>query len=410
MQVFKHALKLVFRFPVYLLVYIVMLSLIGLLLSISFSTPTVEGFEKSHPPVAVIDRDQSALSQAINDFLAERSTPVYIEDNTRALQDATAQNLTPYILVIPEGYEEDFIAAVDEGGVEPKLQTVVNYSALTGLYMDEVTNQFVAAIRMSLIADPSAGLDQILERADAIASLDAPLEVVSLSKSTDSIQKLSFFFQWSAYPLTSGIVILVAMVFSVFQTGELRRRNLCTPMSSVSMNIQIAISSVSVALMSWLFISLLGLLPFNGGSELVATNPLGLVLMVLCVLVYTSVPLSIGFFLSQLGLKEMAINGISNIVSLAFMFLSGIFMGGITFMDEAFQAIAHVIPTYWYMVAIESLAQVSDYSAESLAPIAGSLGIILLFAATIFSVALLIGRLRVQTADAGGNTGADIKA
>ena len=43
---------------------------------------------------------------------------------------------------------------------------------------------------------------------------------------------------------------------------------------------------------------------------------------------------------------------------------------------------------------------------ETLMPVLGNLGVMLLFTVAIFAVALVAGRLRVQSSEAGGNAGA----
>ena len=154
----------------------------------------------------------------------------------------------------------------------------------------------------------------------------------------------------------------------------------------------------------------LSLLPMVGGSEILEASPLTFALLALAVLVYALVPFSIGFMLSQFGLKEAALNGAANILSLSFSFLSGVFMGGAAFLGETMQAVARVIPTYWYNEAIVSLTEGSlSAGSEALSTYFSSLGIVVLFAVAFFSIALLAGKRGARSAEAGGNTAAEAR-
>jgi ABC-2 type transport system permease protein len=65
-------------------------------------------------------------------------------------------------------------------------------------------------------------------------------------------------------------------------------------------------------------------------------------------------------------------------------------------------------PTRWYTLSIDAVRQMTDFTwAGGLRDYAIDLGIVLLFAVAIFAVAMLVGHLRRQTADAGGQTLAD---
>jgi ABC-2 type transport system permease protein len=409
MQAFKIVLKMVVRNPLYLLLYIVLFGVLGVFIVAGMDSSTYNQFSENKPVVAIIDRDHSQLSESVTGFLAERTRPVQIEDSPRALQDATAQNLSPYIVVIPEGYGKDFLEAVRDNKPEPKLQTIVNYIQSAGPYMDLLTNEYLGILRMSIIAYPDAPLSQLIDDASQVAALQADIDVVDVGKGVSAQSKLAFYYQWSSYPLTAGIIALTALIFRAFQTGELRRRNLCAPVSPSAMSIQVTLGGTVLVLMSWAFITALSLLPQVGGLGLANADFPAFGMLALAALVYALAPFAIGFLLSQLGVNDMAANGASAIISLAFCFVSGAFMGDIDILSEEVQALAHFTPTYWYIQAIQSVVSgtAGASGADLLSGYLGSLGIVLLFAIAFFSVALVAGRLRAQTADAGGNTAAD---
>jgi len=401
---------MVFRSPVYLVVYVVLFSLIGLVVTGSLGaapTPAQE-FQAPTRPLAVIDRDQSAVSQGLTAFLSQRGTLVSLADDTRTLQNAMAENAVPYILIIPAGYGADFLAAAASGTPAPALQSIVSVEAITGVLMDQEVNGYLNALRLTALANPGAAASVLAQQAEGVALLRAPFSLVQASDQINPANLLPFYFKWASYPMTAGVTVLIAMSFTSFQAGELRRRNLAAPLTPTAMNLQIAASSLVIMVMTWAFNCLMALLPIIGGWQLWATNPASAALIALAALVFVFVPLAIGFLFSQFGLKEAAINGLVNIVALSMMFLSGIMMGGSDYLKGPMLTVAHFIPSYWYSEAIDAVVAAPGFSLAALAPYFQSLGMVLLFALAIFSVALLVGRLRTQTATAGGNTAADV--
>ncbi|MCL2807101.1 MAG: ABC transporter permease [Coriobacteriia bacterium] len=411
MQVFKTTLRIIFRSPLYLLLYIVFFGCLGLILVSSVSSSMATQHDSGdrsdqRPSVAIIDRDQSVVSVGFGEFLADRSTLIDLRDDVRELQLATAQNLASYIVIVPEGFGEGFLEAAHSNSAPPRLETVVNYAEDDGVVMDLLVKRYLQALYLTIALAPDAALAEVLDTTAAATSLQAELSVAALPDQPTTGWQEVFYFLWIAYPLSLGLIVLTGVMFATFRTGELKRRNLCSPLSSSRMNLQIALGGVSLIFMTWGFLMLLSLLPIVDGLSKLLVNPLSFALLCFATLVYALVPFSIGFLLSQLGLKEMALNGAANIISLAFCFLSGIFMGGISMLGEPMQVIGQFIPTYWYSEAIMSLAQ-GGLSSEVLVSYFTNLGVVVLFALAIFSVALLAGRREVQGTDAGGNTAAE---
>ncbi|MCL2136411.1 MAG: ABC transporter permease [Coriobacteriia bacterium] len=408
MSVFKTAMRVVFRYPLYLLIYIVLFGFLGFVVTGANSTDTSAEvvFQSTERPLAVIDHDHSGLSQSLTAYLGKHCQLIELEDDLRAMQDAIAQNTVSYILMIPSGYEEAFMSAARSGLPSPELQGTVSVEAISGMLIDGMVTSYLNALRVNAMLDPGLPNDVLFDKASQAAELRVPVEVVQTGEKINRNSLLPFFFKFSAYPITQGVAVLVALVFTNFYTGELRRRGLAAPLSSMSMNSQIALACMVIVLMTWAFICLLSLFPIIGGWDLIATNPMSAFLIMLSALVYSLLPLAIGFLLSQFNLGEMATNGFVVIIALTVMFLSGIMMGGSDYLDGVLLTVGRFMPSYWYSEAIDHVVMANDYSFASLSQYFVCLGLIMLFNLAVFSTALFIGRLRAQTADAGGNAAA----
>ena len=139
MQVFRIALRLIRNSWPLFAIYVLALSVMGVLMgeSVGYVESDGGGFQEELPRAAVIDRDGSEVSQALEAFVRSESTYVELEDSTYALQDAAARDVASYVLVIPEGWGEDMLAAAREGTDAPALETIVSYSGADGTLMDE---------------------------------------------------------------------------------------------------------------------------------------------------------------------------------------------------------------------------------------------------------------------------------
>ena len=149
MQVFKAALRVVLRHPLYLLVYAVFLSFMGVLMasSLPFGEAEDAEFVGHRTRFSVIDRDGSDLSQGLAAFLGERGEEVPLEDTPIALQDAVAKGQSGYVVIVPEGFGQALMDAAASGGDVPELETVYSYYSLEGNLMDQEVNEYLGVAR-----------------------------------------------------------------------------------------------------------------------------------------------------------------------------------------------------------------------------------------------------------------------
>ena len=119
------------------------------------------------------------------------------------------------------------------------------------------------------------------------------------------------------------------------------------------------------------------------------------------------VPLAVGFLLGQLGVGEATTNAVGNIGGMVMAFMGGAWIS-LDLLGAEIQTAAKFFPTYWYTQAVTESAHLAEVTWESAAPILGNLGIIVLFAAAVFAVALAAGRVRMRSAEAGGNAAASL--
>lgn len=406
MQVFKTAVKTVFRHPLYLLVYTVFLSMMGILMASSL--PFGEGedaqFAQFQTKFSVIDRDGSDLSRGLTSYLGEHGIEVPLEDTEIALQDAVAKGQSSYVLIVPEGFGDALVYAARTGTDAPELETVYSYYSLEGSLMDQQVNEYVGIARAYAGLSLDASQAAVVTHANDVMAESASVETVQLGGGTSEAQRFVFYLDWGTYTLFATIIVCVGLLMSTVNRTDLKRRNLVSPVPSLTYNLQVAAASLVVMTGVWLWTVGVGLIVF--AESVAQISGVGLVFMLVLAYVFATVPLAIGYLLGQLGVGEFASNAIGNIAGMVVSFLGGVWIS-FDLLDPVVQAVAHFSPAYWYTNALQMASELGAAPTfDALAPILGNMGVLLLFTAAIFAVALVVGRLRVQSTEAGGNAGA----
>ena len=404
MQAFKAALRIVMNHPTYLIVYVGFLSLMGVFITSSLSLGGDEPeYAAAKPTFAVIDRDGSELSEGLAAFLSERGEQVQVADDAFAMQDAVATGQVHCLLIVPEGYGADFLDAARSGEDAPAIESSYSYAAIGGTLVDEQANQFLGLARAAAALEPDASVSAVLDRAGEAASTSVDVETMQTPNAGIPADRFAFYLQWGTYTTTASVVVCVGLLMAAFNRTELRRRNSVAPLSSLGLGLQKAAGCLLVTFVVWAATCGIGLAIF--GSSLAGVPGGAVALVLLSAFVFALVPLSLGFLLGQLGATEMATNAVGNISGMVMSFLGGAWIS-LDLLGPEVQALSKFIPTYWYTDAVSQSIHLTDVTFSSVAPVLGNLGIVALFAAALFAIALVAGRVRMQSSEAGGNAGA----
>lgn len=407
MQAFKAALRIVLSHPIYLIAYLGLLSCMGVFITASINFGSEAGeFNASEMMVAVIDQDESELSHSLTSFLDQNGQLVEVADDSFAKQDAIATGYTNYLLVIPQGYGEEFLKAARTNSAEPQLDVAFSYGTLGGSLVDEQVNQYLGLVRTAAALEPDAAAALVLEQADTAATQQANVETVKTADAGSPADKFAFYLQWGTFTMTAAIVVCVGVLMSAFNRTDVKRRNLISPVSNLQLGLQKAAGCLVVTVGVLVVSCGIGLAAF--GSSLSGVPAAGIALTLGSAFVFSLVPLALGFLLGQLGTSDTMANAVGNISGMVMSFLGGAWIS-LDLLPTEVQTFSHFIPSYWYNSAVDMSIHLTDVNAATVMPILGNLGIVALFAVALFAIALAVGRLGLRTADAGGNAAASME-
>ena len=389
MTTFRTYLKIFLSHRIYIAIYLVMLSLVGVIIGLSTSQAATGEFQPTSVNVAVIDRDGSELSAALASHVFAGNNQVDVADEKRAIQDAVARDQVSYLLVIPAGWGEGLLDAARQGTQAPNLETYVSYYSGAGRLVD---------VEATGYADGLYGMAATLggSEADVIAATDASwegsarvnmIEQVAAPLPTSIVTASEF----ASYPIFSSSMVCIAVLMSSVGRRPVRNRRLASPEPAHTRNLALLGACVTIALIAWAWNFCLEVAVL-GGSAL-GSSPVQVALVGAALLVYALVSASVGFLAGQLGVSENAANALANILGMVMSFLGGAWTG-LSLLPDELLAVAHFTPAYWVTLVIDGAAGMGEVSGATVMPLVGNLGVCALFGVAAVLVGLALGRSR----------------
>ena len=463
MNTCKATLRVLFSHRVYLLIYLVLIGIMMMSISWSMLSGTSDSaaaaFEPAKMRVAVIDRDsdRGGIASSMRTYLSDSSELVNVDDASETLQQAVASNWVDLIVIIPDGFADDFIDAAATGENPPSVDTVTSYTSGAGSMARMNVIGFLSLTRTALIGSHTtvdsaalaamAGIDigdtagdssedgmggfgefsnqDILDmlpagqiekpsvgdlfeasKAAAASASDmdanhkvAVIDTASADAESASDTAASGFgntMKTALYPLFLAMTVCGSMILGTFTTGEVRRRLTASPQRMSSMGLQrlLTLSGFALVVCVGYLVLAVGLMVAAGLDPL--TLSAEEVLMTFCATcVYALMTVACGFMLSEFGFSEAAANGFANIFGLLIMFTSGVALP-VDMMPGVMVTIAKFLPGWWYCTAIDNALGfgTAAESGVSVAGWAGSLGLVALFGVMFICIGLAAGRFR----------------
>lgn len=389
MSSFKTCLRILWSHKGTLLVYVVLLSLLGMLMGIGSGHDNTTTYERAQANVAVIDRDGSTLSQALEAHVGQGNNVEAIADEPLAIQDAVAKGSVSYILVIPEGWGQGLMDAAASGTSAPDLETYVSYRSAEGSLVDvEATGYAQGLYGNAATRGGSQG-----EVASLTDRAQEGRTVMSIAQ--QSAMPLSDAFElackFSTYPMLAGISACIAILMERLNAEAVLDRRMVAPTTARQRNGGLLAVCILLGVGVWAWTFGLNVLVFAHGQ--LATSPIQVTLVGGSLAAYAFLSAAIGFLLGQLRLSTNAVSAFVNITGMAMSFLGGAWVG-MSLLPDALVTLAHFTPAYWCCEVVRSAVSMVDVSRETVLPLVGQIGIVVLFGLAVLTVALLVGRTR----------------
>ena len=430
MNTCKTALRVIWAHKFYLLLYLVGMSLIMIVIGSTNvqaavranASSSIGRFEPARAKVVVINRDSGnqagcELGQGLKKYLGKSAQLVAVEDKPQALQDANVSGKSDLIVIIPDGYGQRFLDALEDTSVQarngdktpgfPKVETAASYNSSRGSLAQLQVDSYFDALRTALLT--GLGQNGSMELHSSAAVKDAAAYAVAhyagnqphvgihASQKNDDGSLLKGFAMTvglAAFPLMTALTVCVATLFGAFSSPDRHRRLLASPIRSSSLNGQELTAALILAGISWAYY--VALVAFSMAASGVSMASLGwenVLLSFFAMLVFAVSSASFGFMLAQFNPSSSLINSVGVTFGLVVMFTSGSSSGGP--LPPVMQTIGKLTPGWWYNTAVQSIM---DSSTAGLASWGLPLTVVALFALAYACVGLMVSRLTITRA------------
>lgn len=397
MSICKVALSIATRHPIYLGVYVVFLSLMGVFLAIG-SVPAEEGettYAAERARIAVIDRDASDLSRALAAYLGENHDAIDVDDEARAMQDALATGSVDVIIVVPEGFGARCLDAARSGGEPPAIEAAYGGYAQAAVLAEQQALRWVALASAAASLMGDAGASEVAAAASDAAYERASTEVLAGVSSTGPALPLQAYLNFASYSIVCSVIVCAGLVFSQLGAPGIRLRNLASAVPAWRMDLEVLAGCLVFTVAVWAVTGAVGVVA--SGAVPAGVEPVRIACALGVMLVFSLVPLALAFLLAQLGLREEGLNALGNIGGMLMSFLGGAWVP-ISMLGEAVQTAARFTPTYWTNDAVWAVLFAPSLTGSVLARIGAGVGITALFALAFAAIGLAVGRARLSRA------------
>lgn len=363
MIVFKTILKILNKLKGLIILYTIMIVSVT---AINQTSNNVDGFEEIKPSVIIVNNDKSER-KVTNHFIKYLENHMEVKDidtdNEEKIDDALFYRDVSLVVYIPDGFGDDLL---DRKDVSVEYKISGDKGSSYGKML--VQNYFDSFNIYNNYYDD----DELFDRLDNALNLDVNVEVKS-KVDTNSLSRMARFFNFLNYAILAGCVYSISMILASLKSENVRKRTIVSSYDYKKYN-RIVLEACSVVIIGmWILYMILALIIFK--DLFISMNGLWYVINSF---VFSLCSLCIGFLIGNITQNKGAISGIVNVVSLGSSFLCGCFVP-FEFMPDYVIKIAHIFPTYYFVINNEALKVMDNFSLSSVSPLILNMGIVLIF-------------------------------
>lgn len=363
MIVFKTILKILNKLKGLIILYTIMLVSVTL---VNQTSGNVDSFEEIKPSVIIVNNDKSE-SKVTNHFIKYLENHIEVKDidtdNEEKIDDALFYRDVSLVVYIPDDFGEDLLGSKD---VNVEYKTSGDKGSSYGKML--VQNYFDT---FNIYNNYYNG-DELFGKLDNALNLDLNVEVKS-KVDTNSLSRMARFFNFLNYAILAGCVYSISMILASLKSENVRKRTIVSSYDYKKYN-RIVLASCSIVIIGmWILYMILALIIFK--DLFISMNGLWYIINSF---VFSLCSLCIGFLIGNITQNKGAISGIVNVVSLGSSFLCGCFVP-FEFMPDYVIKIAHIFPTYYFVINNEALKVMDNFSLGSVSPLILNMGIVLIF-------------------------------
>ena len=361
---YKTFLKLFLRFFPSMIVYLIIT--IGITTALINIGEDENKFEQSSMDIVVVDYDNSTLSKELCQYLEEKHNVKKGNYSKEQIQDMLYYESILDYVVIPKGFEEQFLIQVGKSTKEPNGKGIASILQMLFTYygkgekmvdgtiddampMGTFVNQQINTYMQSVWRYKVAGFS--VEEASAKTKEHLNENAVSIIEGQKYLSRLERFYTFLPYGFLAILLTGILPVLALFHEKPIYKRISISPMKNWERKLSTASGIVTIAAGLYILYILFSMLMVKDDIFTYAWY-LALLNSFVFILVSVAVVMLASKFNPKPGTQ---ISMVTNIITLSFSFLGGIFIP-LSVLGGLATKIGRFLPTYWYAKAVEKIS------------------------------------------------------
>lgn len=383
MTVFRGYMLLIKRNLGIMFMYMAIFLAITFIIEMSMKDTGSTDFREQRMKVAVLDEDESDLSEGIREYLGRHHDIVPLTDSEEEIQERIFHGDVEYVVRIREGMQAEW------GNEDQAVETTKIPGSYQGYFGDSQVNSFLNMVRV--YTDSGYPVAEAVDAALAADDTRTEVELLDQNGNGGERENFSYFFRYLPYLYIAVLCYSLGTIMVEVKKKDLRQRMQSSAVSLQRQNVEAALAYIIIGTVFWMIT--IGIAVILYRRDLLQNAHLGLYLLNSYVLML--VALAMSYLVGSIVNNKNVVNNIVNVLSLGMCFLGGVFVE-MEILGGTAKKIANFLPVYWYEIVNGILSDHSTLTGELASAVTKGIGIQLLFVAACFGLALALVRARRQ--------------
>ncbi len=329
----------------------------------------------------------TTIVSGLRDFLGQHANIVEVANDPDKIRDALYFGKIYYVIRIPAGFAESF----NQNG-PARLEQLSAPDSTATAYMTMLVNQYLNTARLFRLGLPDTSDAEIARLTRETLAISTPVTMKAVESRQGSYNNLVYFYNYLAYALLAILILGITTCMLTFSELDLRRRNLVSPVTLKSLNLQMIAGALLFSVASWAVMVAVSLALY-GAAMLTASGAY----LALNSFVFMLVGLSLSYLAGNLLTSRNAQAAVANVLTLGMSFISGVFVPQ-AILGKTVLAIARFTPTFWFVKANITIGAQPDLAGPARQDILLAILVQLAFAAGFLAVAWIVVARKRQRA------------
>ena len=363
MTVFKTILKILNKLKGMLILYTVML--ISITTINQKSGNNISNFEESKPDILIVNKDESNdITTNFVNYINKHSEIKDIDTNDEEkINDAIFYRDVNFVIYIPENFGNDLLN--DKNPTLEYKSSGDEYSSYSEMLVEKY-------MKMLLMYKDYYRGDELISKVNNVLETETKVELRT-TLDTSELSSITRYFNFLNYAFLAGCVYCISMILSSLKEENVRKRTIISSFNYKKYNRIVLLTNAIVIFVMWILYVILSIILFK--DFMISSNGLAYIANSFA---FAICSLTIGFLIGNITQNKNAIGGIVNVVALGSSFLCGCFVP-FEYMPEYAIKIAHIFPTYYFVLNNESIKTIEIFNFENIKGLLINGGIIIAY-------------------------------